>query len=151
MVTAISRTRTIAAEPQLIWDTLADFGAISSWVDNIDHSCVLQSGDDQGPIGTTRRIQIGRNTVVERIVDFDPPTALAYDIEGLPRQMGKVRNSWKVAPSAPDSTVVTLTTTIEIGSRPAQQLAERAFCRILAKQSDAILDGLAHRLESSRV
>ena len=150
MVTAISRTRTIAAEPQAIWDTLADFGAISSWVDNIDHSCVLHSGNGEGPIGTTRRIQIGRNTVVERIVDIDAPTALAYDIEGLPRQMGNVRNSWQVRTLAPGSTAVTLTTSVEIGSRPAQKLAERVFGRVLARQSDAVLDGLVKRLEGSR-
>ncbi len=35
------RLRTIAAEPQAIWDVIADFGAISSWADIVDHSCLL--------------------------------------------------------------------------------------------------------------
>ena len=96
----ISRSRTIAARPQAIWDVLADFGAPSSWADDVDHSCVLNHGPDGGPLGTTRRVQVGRNTFVERIVEFD-------------------------------------------------RLAERVVLRGMAKQSDALLAGLAHRLEDT--
>lgn len=144
----IDRTRPIAAAPKQIWDVLADFGAISSWADNIDHSCILVRGTD--PVGTTRRVQVGRDTLVERIVEFDPPNALAYDIQGLPKRLGRVTNRWTLR-AAGRSTVVTLTTTIEIGSRPDQQLAERVVCRVLARQSDAMLTGLAKRMENARV
>jgi carbon monoxide dehydrogenase subunit G len=147
-VADIDRTRTIAAAPEAIWDVLADFGAISSWADNIDHSCVLVQGTE--PVGTTRRIQAGRDALVERIVEFDPPLALAYEIEGLPRRLRAVTNRWTLRPSG-ESTVVTLTSTVEIGARPSQQLAERAVCRVLARQSDAMLAGLARRMESKRV
>ena len=84
VVAVISRSRTIAAEPQAIWDVLADFGSISSWADNVDHSCLLSPATEGIAVGTTRRVQVGRNTLVERITEFDPPTTLAYDIEGLP-------------------------------------------------------------------
>jgi hypothetical protein len=47
--------------------------------------------------------------------------------------------------------VVILTSAVEIGSRPDQQLAERVMCRVLARQSDAMLAGLAKRTESARV
>ena len=47
-----------------VWDVLADFGSISSWADNIDHSCILNHGPGE-PIGTTRRVQIGRDALVE--------------------------------------------------------------------------------------
>lgn len=144
----IERRRTIAASPEAIWDVLADFGAISSWVPNIDHSCILVHAD--GPVGTTRRVQVGRDTLVERIVEFDPPRTLAYEIEGLPKRLRAVTNSWTLRPSGASS-VVTLTSTVEIGSRPSQQLAERALCRVLARQSDAMLAGLAKRMENSRV
>jgi len=43
-VADISRSRTIAAQPQAIWDLLADFGSLSSWADNVDHSCVTNHG-----------------------------------------------------------------------------------------------------------
>ena len=147
----IHRSRSIAARSQEIWDVLADFGSISSWADNVDHSCVLFSGADGTPVGTARRVQIKRDTLVERITEFDPPHALAYDVEGLPRRLRRVTNRWTLAARAGDSTAVTLTRSVEIGSRPAQKLAERVLCRFLARQSDVMLAGLANRLENARV
>ena len=145
----IDRSRTIAAAPQDVWEVLANFGALSTWVDRVDHSCILVHGAD-GPIGTTRRVQLGRQTLVERIVEFDPPHALAYDIEGLPKQLGRVNNRWTLRPSG-QSTVVTLTSTVEIGSGRIRKLAERAVCRLMTRESDGLLNGLAKRLENTRV
>ncbi|OBA72539.1 cyclase [Mycobacterium sp. 1554424.7] len=146
----IHRSRSIAAHPQQIWDVLADFGAISSWAGNVDHSCILFSGADGAPVGTARRVQVKRDALVERITEFDPPRVLAYDIEGLPSRVRRVTNRWTIAPSGPGSSV-TLTSTVEIGSRPAQKLAERVLARFLARQSDVMLAGLANRLENARV
>lgn len=146
----ICRTRAIAAEPQAIWDVLADFGTISAWADIVDHSCLLSPAAEGVAVGTTRRVQTGRNTLVERITDFDSPNTLAYDIQGLPSQLSTVSNRWRLRPTANGSTEVTLTSTVEIGPRPFQQLAERVVSRLLAKQSDVMLAGLANRLESSR-
>jgi len=150
-VAEIQRTRVIAARPQGIWDVLADFGSISSWAGNVDHSCILFSGADGGHVGTSRRVQVKRDALVERIIEFDPPRALAYEIEGLPRRLRRVTNRWTVEPAAADSTLVTLTSTVEIGSGEIQKLAERLLCRFLARQSDAMLAGLANRLENARV
>ena len=61
----IDRSRRISADPQSVWDVLADFGSISSWADNIDHSCILIQGCE--PIGTTRRVQIGRNALIDHV------------------------------------------------------------------------------------
>lgn len=146
----IARTRTIAAAPQQVWDVLADFGALSTWVDRADHSSILVHGPDGGPIGTSRRVQMGRNTLVETIVEFDPPHALAYEIEGMPKQLRRVTNRWTLKPHR-DSTSVTLTSSVEIGSGPLGQLAERVVCRVMARESDGMLAGLAKRLENSRV
>ena len=141
----IDRTRTIAAAPQEVWDVLADFGSLSTWVDRADHSCILFHGAD-GPVGTARRVQMGRQTLVERIAEFDPPHTLAYDIEGLPKGLRRVANRWTLRPSG-ESTVVTLTSTVEIGSGRIQQLAERVMCRLMTRESDGMLAGLAKRLE----
>ena len=102
---------------------LADFGSISSWADNIDHSCILDQGCE--PIGTTRRVQIGRNALVETITEFDTTRALAYDVEGLPKRVRRFNNRWSLRPVAYGGTVVTLTSTVEIGSGPIRKLAER--------------------------
>jgi carbon monoxide dehydrogenase subunit G len=146
-VSDISRSRTIAAPSQAVWDVLADFGAISTWVDNVGHSCLLNHGPGGEPMGTTRRVQVGSNTLVERIVEFDAPSTLAYDIEGLPARLGKVANRWTLRPAGA-TTQVTLTCTLKIGTRPPARLAERVLLRFVAKQSDQLLAGLAHRLES---
>lgn len=151
MTADITRTRSIAAAPQEIWDVLADFGSISSWARNVDHSCILVRGPEGESVGTTRRIQAGRNTLVERITEFHPPHALAYDIEGLPKRLRRVINRWTLRSETGSATLVGLTTTVHIGSGPIQELAERVLCRVLARQSDVMLAGLANRLEGSHV
>ncbi|MCV7440633.1 SRPBCC family protein [Mycobacterium paraense] len=147
----IRRSRSVAARPEQIWDVLADFGSIASWAANVDHSCILFSGPDGAAVGTARRVQVKRDALVERITEFDPPRALAYDIEGLPRLVRRVANRWTLAAGPGDSTTMGLTSTVEIGSRPDQTLAERVLCRFLARQSDVMLAGLATRLEAARV
>lgn len=147
-VADIDRSRSIAADPQSVWDVLADFGSISSWADNIDHSCILNQGSE--PIGTTRRVQIGRNALVETITEFDATWALAYDVDGLPKRVRRFSNRWSLRRVANGGTLVTLTSTVEIGSGPLHKLAERAVCRVQVRQSDIMLAGLANRLEKPR-
>jgi uncharacterized protein YndB with AHSA1/START domain len=147
-VADVQRTRTIAATPETIWNVLADFGSIGSWVDKVDHSCILVASPE--PVGTTRRVQLGRDTLIERIIEFDPPRALAYEIQGLPKRLRRVINRWTLR-AAGGSSVVTVTSTVEIGSRPSQQLTERVMSRVVARQSDGMLAGLANRLENARV
>lgn len=145
-VATVTRSRRVAAPPEAVWDILADFGALSAWAPNVDHSCILESGAT--PIGTTRRVQIGRNTLVERITESDPPAVLAYDIEGLPPRLGRVANRWTVA-GGDEASTVELTSTVSIGEGPISRLTEGAVCRMVARQSDAMLAGLAARLEES--
>jgi hypothetical protein len=141
----IDRSRTIAADLQAVWDVLADFGSISSWADNIDHSCILVQGDE--PLGTTRRVQIGRNALVETITEFDPLRAIAYDVDGLPKRVRRFANRWTVRSTGTGATIVVLTSTVEIGSGAVKKLAERALGRVQIRQSEIMLAGLAHRLE----
>ena len=95
-----------------------------------------------------------RDALVERITEFDPPRALGYDIDGLPSRLRRVSNRWTLEPAAGESastTLVTLTSTVEIGSHATQKLAEQVLCRFLARQSEAMLAGLANRLEHAGV
>lgn len=142
----MSRTRTVAADPQAVWDVLADFGAISSWAPNVDHSCLLDHPAG-GPVGTSRRVQVGRNTLVERITEYDAPVVLGYVIEGLPARLRRVANRWELRPAGDGRTAVTLTGTVEIAANPLGRLAERVMCTVMGKQSDAMLAGLADRME----
>jgi hypothetical protein len=149
-VTETRRSRTIAAEAQAIWDVLADFGAVSSWADIAEHSCLLSPAAQAVGVGTARRVQVGRDALVERITDFDPPRAIAYDVQGFPRPIRRLNNRWTLSPTT-GGTLVTLTTTLEIGQNRLQRLAESALVRFLTKQLDAMLTGLAHRMEGSHV
>jgi hypothetical protein len=148
-VADIDRSRTIVAGPQAVWDVLADFGSISAWADNIDHSCILVAGKE--PLGTTRRVQIGRNALVETITEFDAQRVIAYDVDGLPKRVRRFSNRWSLRPTGDNATIVTLTSTVEIGSAALQKLAERALCRVQLRQSDIMLAGLARRLEKPHV
>lgn len=143
------RSRTIGAGQPAIWEVLADFGALSTWAGNVDHSCLLRAGSE--PVGRTRRVQVGRLVLIERIVEFAPSSALAYDIEGLPAFAGAVRNRWELHPRSERSTEVTLTTTVDIGSRMPQRIAEQVIGRATAKLSDGLLTGLATHLEATHV
>lgn len=147
-VTEISRTRTIAAPIRAVWQVLADFGAISSWATNVDHSCLLEHGAAGAAVGTSRRVQVDREGLVERITEFDPPAVLAYQIEGLPRRLGRVSNRWTLEPAG-TGTAVTLTSVVRAGGDPVTRLAAHALCRMMARQSEAMLNGLAARLEGS--
>lgn len=147
-VARIHRTRVIAASPGAVWDALADFGAISSWAGNVDHSCLLEHGAAGPAVGTTRRVQVGRDALVERITEFTPPAVLAYRIEGLPGRAGRVGNRWTLEPSG-TGTAVSLTSVVRAGGNPLARVAEHALCRMMARQSEHMLTGLAARLEGS--
>lgn len=144
----VTRARSIPTKAQAVWDVLADFSAISQWAGFVDHSSMLHGGPLE--VGSTRRIQAGRLVVLERLIELDPPTSLEYEIEGLPERISSVRNRWQLT-SAGDTTTASITTTVTIGPRPPQQLAERVVGRVLASRSDAMLAGLATHLERTHV
>jgi hypothetical protein len=57
-----------------------------------------------------------------------------------------VGNRWTLRPVG-DATEVTLTSRVEIGAGPVARAAEWAVCRGMARESDAMLTGLARRME----
>ena len=111
-----------------MWDVLADFGAISSWAANVDHSCLLEHGPTGTAVGTSRRVQVGRDTLVERITEFDRTGALAYDIEGLPRRLRRVANRWTLAPAPAPEPPSRSPARCEIGANPASADWPNARC-----------------------
>lgn len=141
-VAQVTRSRVIPAPQQAIWDVLADFGALSSWVGSVDHSCVLKACPEV--LGTTRRVQVGRMVLVERITEADEPSVLAYAIEGLPRQMGRATNRWTLRP-VDGGTEVTITSIVE-GTGPLSTILSPVSVRVVARQSDGMLSGLARKM-----
>lgn len=139
-MTGIERTTSLADGPDEVWAVLADFGALASWVPMIQHACLL-SEQTEG-VGTVRRVQIARQTLVERVITWRPARELAYSIEGLPPMIGAARNTWCLSPSSAGCDV-TLTTTIETGRNPIELLIARTVLARMAVVSELMLAGLA--------
>lgn len=144
----VVRTADVAAAPAQVWAVLSDFGAISGWADNVDHSCLL-SDQTQG-VGTARRIQTGRTTLVERVDVWEPPSTLSYGLEGLPPVVQSAHNTWHVY-GIDGGSRVSLTTRVDAGARPPQRLVAKAVGSKMAQASDVMLAGLAHRCLSLNV
>ncbi len=143
-MSTIERRATIDAPVERVWSVLSDFGAISSWAPNVDHSCLLS--DQTEGVGAVRRIQSERRTVVETIETWDPGAMLSYQITGLPPIIRSVTTTWRLEPAG-ESTNVVLVTEVDAGSRPPQQLIARVVGRRLATASEQMLDGLGRQTE----
>jgi uncharacterized protein YndB with AHSA1/START domain len=137
----------VDAPPEEVWAVLADFDHISRWAPDVDHSSPLTSQTEG--IGTVRRVQVGRTVLVERVTEWDPPRALAYDLEGLPPVVGGATNRWVLRPDGA-GTDVTLTSTVDPGARPAGRLVAPLVARKLAKAGEGLVAGLANDLRRGR-
>lgn len=140
----IVETTSIARPPGEVWDALAQFGDIAHWAPNVDHSC-LTTHESEG-VGTVRRVQVGRTALLERVEEWEPGERLAYRIEGLPPVVRSVTNTWHLE-AAGASTIVTLTSIVDTGPRPPQQLIARIVGKGLGKASREMLAGLRTHLE----
>jgi uncharacterized protein YndB with AHSA1/START domain len=143
-VADVAEHLSIERPPDAVWAALADFGGISRWAPNVDHSC-LTTEQAQG-VDTVRRVQVGRSALLERVVAWEPNRRLAYAIEGLPSSVRSVTNTWTLEGSG-SSTSVTLTSCVEAGQRAPLKLAARVVARVLAKASQQMLAGLQAHLE----
>lgn len=134
-----TRTAVVPADADAVWAVLGDFGAISKWAPNVDHSC-LMSEQTEG-VGAVRRVQVGRSSLVERVVEWTPGLTLAYSIEGLPPVIRTVVNTWSLMEMV-SGTRVSLTSRVHAGPRPPQQLIARIAAQRLARASETMLAGL---------
>ena len=140
------RSRDIDATPERLWEVLADFGALASWVPMIQHTCPL-SEQTEG-VGTVRRVQVQRQTLVETVTIWTPSTTLAYRIEGLPPIAGVPVTTWRLTPQGA-STSVTVSTELDTGRNPVRLLVGRKVLERLGLAAEFMLAGLAERAESS--
>jgi len=140
----VKKSRQIAAKKSKVWAALADFPAIVTWAPNVDHSTAATVA--HGGIGAVRRVQTGRITLLETIVDWQPEEQLGYTLDGLPKIAGSVVTTWQLA-EQDDGTHVTVTTAIHPRPNPAGRIVARALGRRLAKAATQMLAGLADHVE----
>ena len=139
----VERTSLLPVPQDRVWAVLADFAWISAWAPNVDHSCLLT--EQEPGVGTLRRIQSGRTTMVETVNTWDPNVALSYAIRGLPSLIRSVTNTWRLEPGD-GGTNVTVTSDIDAGPRLWHKAIARAFGRGFGSASDEMLAGLAARV-----
>ncbi len=144
-MTTVERTGLIAAPLDAVWEVLADFAAISSWAPNVDHSCLMSEQTED--VGTVRRIQTGRTTLVETVDHLGAGRRRSHTRSpGCHRSIRSVTNTWRIGASATPRLVV-LTTEIDAGPRPPQQVIAKLVGRRLAAASEQMLAGLTEHLE----
>jgi uncharacterized protein YndB with AHSA1/START domain len=137
----------IGAPPAKVWAVLADFPAIASWAPNVDHSSAQTEA--HGEIGAIRRVQSGRITLLETIVDWQPDRLLAYTLDGLPRLAGSVVTTW-LLDDAEGQTKTTVTSEVHPRPNPAGRFVARALSRQLGRAANQMLSGLAARVEEGK-
>jgi len=137
-VNVVEQTR-VAASPERVWAALADFGHISRWADNVDHSTLLT--DRRDGVGAVRRVQLGRNALLETIVEWEPGSGLAYSVEGLPPVVRGVVNAWSLE-DAGGATVVRLTARID-----ANPLVGLVVGRVMGRELRRLVTGLKAHVE----
>lgn len=138
------KSRKIAATPAKVWAVLADFPAIVTWAPNVDHSTAAT--DARGGIGAVRRVQVGRVTLMETVVDWQPRELLSYTVEGLPPVAGSIVTTWRLAEDN-GATKTTVTTTVFPRPNPVGRFVARALSRQLGRAAKQMLSGLAERVE----
>lgn len=144
---AVKKTRKIAAPVAKVWAVLADFPAISSWAPNVDHSSATTEA--RSGIGAVRRVQTGRITLLETIVDWQPNHLLSYTLDGLPPIAGSVVTTWRLV-DADGATKTTVTTEVHPRPNPIGRFVARALSRQLGRAAKQMLSGVAARVEAAR-
>ena len=140
----VHRSAHLAHEPEAVWAVLAQFDRIVEWAPKVTHS-VLTTEQTEG-VGSARRVQVGRQALIETVTIWEPGRSLGYSIEGLPPIVDGVSNRWDLA-SDPAGTFVTLTSIIDPGSSPKGKVASRVLTVPLGKASESMVDGLAAHLD----
>jgi len=139
---------TVLRSVQDVWAVLTAFGEISVWASSINDSSFTT--DQRDGAGTMRRIQVGRKTYVETVVEWQPQVRLGYRVEGLPSIMKSFTNTWELAGAGRGNvTTVTLTSRFDTGTRPPQRLIGRLLGRLVARQSKSLLAGLKTHTEQA--
>ena len=143
----VERRARIERPSSEVWAILSDFAAVSRWAPNADHSSLMT--EQREGVGAVRRIQTSGTTILETVEWWEPGVGLSYAITGLPPVIRSVTNTWRLEPVGAQ-TDVSLTTEIDAGPRPPQQLLAKAVGRKLGEASDQMLAGLTDAMNEKK-
>lgn len=141
----VQRSRHLPHDPSAIWAVLARFDGIVDWAPKVSHS-VFTTDQHEG-VGTARRVQVGRQALIETVTIWEPDRTLAYAITGLPPLVAGVTNRWDLSADTDGRTFVTMSSVIDPGPGPKGKVGSRVLRVPLGQAADSMLDGLAAFLE----
>jgi uncharacterized protein YndB with AHSA1/START domain len=96
----ISARLIVRADPALVWSILGDFGTEHRWASQLRH---CQRSSDVVRVGTVRsctlaRPIMGRSSVDEELVEFEPGKALSYRLRGGAGPFRSAEGRWTISP-----------------------------------------------------
>ena len=118
---------------------LSDYFSLADWASAIDHSSAMTAAP--AGMSASRRVATGAGVIIENVIDWKPPTAMAYEIVGLPPVVSRVENRWELRPSGAGTTI-TLTCIVEPGPKPPMKVAAKAVARRIAKVNESLVSDL---------
>lgn len=135
----VSCSRVVASTPSEVWDVLADYPGISRWASPVSHSSSLTTAAHG--YGAVRRVQVGRNTLRERVIGWDADRRLSYVIEGLPKVVLRAVTTWTLEP---DDAGTRITVTNGVSTRPP--FLARPVGRRLGRATERLLADLCQSI-----
>jgi hypothetical protein len=142
-VSTVTRSLLIPAPATAVWAALSSFDSIGRWAPNVTHSA--PASHTREGLGAVRRVQVGRNALLERVTDWCPLQGLTYTVEGLPPDAGQVRTTWRIDAQQGES-MTSVSTVIEPLPGPRGRVVERVAARLLGRAAEQMLQGLKDHL-----
>ncbi|HWJ64838.1 MAG TPA: SRPBCC family protein [Acidimicrobiales bacterium] len=143
----VQRSRHLPHEPAAIWAVLARFDRIVDWAPKVSHS--TSTTDQHEGVGAARRVQVGRQALIETVTIWEPDRTLAYAITGLPPLVAGVTNRWDLNADTDGRTFVTMSSVIDPGPGAKGKVGARVLRLPLGQAGDSMLDGLAAFLDQA--
>lgn len=148
--TRITVTKRLPCNADTMFQVLADAPAWEQWLGatRVNYTC-----DPPHGVGSTRRVLIGRQTIDERFIIWEPGRRMAFFVEQSTFPMRAFAEDFQMNPVSQDECTLTWTTGIEGRPRilgPSIGVAIRANCnRALGNLAKFLTDEKEHFSESA--
>jgi uncharacterized protein YndB with AHSA1/START domain len=141
----ITRTRRMAAPPERVWSAIADHESWSDWFPALTAVEELDPGEG---VGGRRRVHIGRLSVEEEFLVWEPDTRFAFTVTHADRRgIRSMVEDVRLTSVAGAATEVEYTQAVEpLGSR----LLAPVVARLMSRQLERGLAGLAAHVEGAQ-
>ncbi|KZL15853.1 Polyketide cyclase / dehydrase and lipid transport [Pseudovibrio axinellae] len=103
---AVSTETEINGSAAEVWEVLADFSAVDTWVPFVESSHI--EGTVERGVGIERRCDIGKaGNISETVIDWQEGESLSYRVSGFGPMKGLL-NKWTVVETSPSTSLVTV-------------------------------------------